>query len=61
MSVLAEFINGFVDFNEGFLSDIIGIIVIDHHFANMPINALLILPDEQIEPIVSGFGISDLT
>jgi hypothetical protein len=50
-----------MDFNKCFLSDVIGIIVVDYHFAGMPINALLILPDEQIEPIVSGFGISDLT
>ena len=47
-----------MNLDENFLCQVICIIMIDDHFSHMPVYALLILPNEQIEPIISGIGIA---
>jgi hypothetical protein len=41
-------------FDEYFLQQIIGIIVRQHHFTNVPINTRLILTDDQFERFAPG-------
>jgi hypothetical protein len=47
-------------FYEDLLGNIVRIVVIDYHFAHVPINPLLVLPHEQVETIAGGFGVTDL-
>ena len=61
MRILAETIDMPVNLNKNLLREIICIIVIDYHFANVPVHPLLILANKQIEPVISGFRIPDLT
>jgi hypothetical protein len=49
-----------VDLDKDLLCDVVCIIVVDHHFANMPIHFLLVRAYKQIESVVPGFRISDL-
>jgi hypothetical protein len=55
--ILPEIVNVSVNFDEYFLGQVIRVIMIDDHFSHMPVYALLVLTNEQIEPIVAGIGI----
>ncbi|MEY3405538.1 MAG: hypothetical protein RL161_968 [Bacteroidota bacterium] len=35
-----------MDFDEDILSDVVGIVVINDHFANHPVNSFVVLPDQ---------------
>ena len=48
-----------MDLYKDLLGKIIGIIVVNNHFTNMPVNPLLIFTNEQIETIIPGLWISN--
>jgi hypothetical protein len=52
--------NRLMYFNEYLLRKVIRIIMVDHHFANVPIDTLLISAYQQVKPIVCRIGITDL-
>ena len=45
--------------NKNLLGKVIGIVMVNNHFANMPINPLLIFANEQIETVIPGLWISN--
>ena len=49
----------FVDFDEGVLGNVVRVIVVDHHFSDVPVHPLLVLAHKQIEPVISGLRIAD--
>jgi hypothetical protein len=50
-----------MDLDKYFLGQIVRVIVVNHHLADVPVDSFLILANKEIEPIVSGFGISYFT
>jgi hypothetical protein len=59
LRILTESINVLMDFDKDLLCQIIGIIMVNDHFTYMPIDALLVLTNQQIEAIVARLRISD--
>lgn len=60
LGIFAEAGDVLMDLDEDFLRDVIGIVVVDDHLADMPVNTLLIRAHEQVKPVVQGLRISDL-
>jgi hypothetical protein len=48
-----------VDFDEDFLGEVIGIIVVDYHLAYVPIHPLLIGAYQHIKAVIPRIGITD--
>lgn len=49
-----------VHLNKDLLGEIIGIIVINHHLANQPIDSLLVLTHQEVEPVALRLRVLNL-
>ena len=49
-----------MDFDEDLLRNIIGIVMVDHHFPHDAVPRVLILAHEQVEPITLGLRVLQL-
>ncbi|HMG90686.1 MAG TPA: hypothetical protein VK589_11525, partial [Chryseolinea sp.] len=59
LGIFAKGIDGFMDLYENVLGQVIGIVMVNDHLANMPIHPLLIFANEQIETVIPGLWISN--
>lgn len=58
LGVFAKVLDVAVDFDKDFLGKVVCIVVIDYHFTNVAVDALLVLSDQQVKAIVPGFRIT---
>lgn len=59
LGVFTKTVNVFMNLNEYFLGQVIGIVMVYYHLANMRIHSLLIRAYQQIESIIPGIGVPD--
>jgi hypothetical protein len=55
LRILPEIFNVLMDFDKDLLRNIVGIIMVNNHFTDMPINPLLVYTHQQVKAIVPRF------